>query len=73
MRLMGMESMAPKPDTIGPAAEHPVYLYLLRGLKICRVNQVLATDITYIPMAHGFACVFPANPITDSGAIRSTY
>jgi putative transposase len=55
MRLMGLESMAPKPDTSRPAAEHPVFPYLLRGLKICRVNQVWATDITYIPMAHGFA------------------
>ena len=54
MRLMGLESMAPKPNTSRPAPEHPVYPYLLRGLKIYRVNQVWATDITYIPMAHGF-------------------
>jgi putative transposase len=32
-----------------------VYPYLLRGLKIDRPNQVWATDITYIPMARGFA------------------
>ena len=31
-----------------------VYPYLLRGLEINRVNQVWATDITYIPMARGF-------------------
>jgi putative transposase len=36
-------------------SEHPIYPYLLRGLEISRVNQVWASDITYIPLAHGFA------------------
>jgi putative transposase len=54
MRVMGIESIAPKPKTSEPHPEHPVYPYLLRGLRICRPNQVWATDITYIPMAHGF-------------------
>ena len=55
MRVMGLESIAPKPNTSQPAPEHPVYPYLLRNLKVCRVNQVWASDITYIPMARGFA------------------
>jgi putative transposase len=55
MRLMGLEAMAPKPRTSEPHPEHVVYPYLLRGLKIGRVNQVWATDITYIPMQTGFA------------------
>ena len=55
MRLMGLESTAPKPNTSKPAPEHPVYPYLLRGLTISRPNQVWASDITYIAMAHGFA------------------
>lgn len=55
MRVMGLESTAPKPNTSKPAPEHVVYPYLLRNLKISRVNQVWATDITYIPMARGFA------------------
>ena len=55
MRLMGLESIAPKPNTSKPAPEHPVYPYLLRNLDIRQPNQVWATDITYIPMAHGFA------------------
>ena len=55
MRLMGLESTAPKPNTSKPAPEHPVFPYLLRNLKVCRVNQVWAADITYIPMARGFA------------------
>jgi putative transposase len=54
MRLMGMEAMAPKPKTSEPHPEHVTYPYLLRGLTICRVNQVWATDITYIPMRTGF-------------------
>jgi putative transposase len=55
MRLMDLESLAPKPKTSQPAPAHPVYPYLLRDLTVCRVNQVWASDITYIPMAHGFA------------------
>ncbi len=54
MRLMGMEAMAPKPKTSEPHPEHVAYPYLLRGLTISRVNQVWATDITYIPMKTGF-------------------
>ena len=54
MRLMGIESVAPKADTSRPAPENPTYPYLLRNVKVCRVNQVWCTDVTYIPMAHGF-------------------
>ena len=55
MRLMGLESVAPKPNTSKPDEQHPVYPYLLRGVTIDRPNQVWAADITYIPLAHGFA------------------
>ena len=54
MRRMGLEALVPKPDTSRPAPEHPSYPYLLKNLEICRVNQVWATDITYIPLARGF-------------------
>ena len=54
MRLMGLESIAPKPSTSKPAPEHAVYPYLLRNLAVSRINQVWAADITYIPMARGF-------------------
>jgi len=53
MRLMDIESLAPKPGTGKPQPRHPVYPYLLRGLTIDRPNQVWATDITFIPMARG--------------------
>jgi putative transposase len=54
MRVMDLEAMAPKPKTSEPHPEHVKYPYLLRGLVISRVNQVWATDITYIPMKAGF-------------------
>lgn len=54
MRVMGLEAMVPKPKTSEPHPEHVTYPYLLRGLVISRVNQVWATDITYIPMKAGF-------------------
>jgi len=54
MRLMGIEAVYRRPNTSKPSPQHKVYPYLLRGVKINRVNQVWASDITYIPMAHGF-------------------
>jgi putative transposase len=54
MRLMGLEALGPKPRTSRPAAQHRIYPYLLRGMRIDRPNQVWAADITYIPMARGF-------------------
>jgi putative transposase len=54
MRRMGIEALYRKPNTSKPHPGHQVYPYLLRGLVIDRANQVWATDITYIPMAHGF-------------------
>ena len=54
MRLMGLEAVYRRPNTSRPSQQHKVYPYLLRGLEISKVNQVWASDITYIPMAHGF-------------------
>ena len=38
MRLMGLESTAPKPNTSKPAPEHAVYPYLLRNLTVSRIS-----------------------------------
>ncbi len=55
MRIMDLEAMVPKPSASRPAPEHPVYPYLLRNLTVSRVGHVWAADITYIPLARGFA------------------
>ena len=53
MRLMGVMAIYPKKKLTIPGAGHTIYPYLLRKLKIERVNQVWETDITYIPMQKG--------------------
>jgi len=55
MRVMGLESLLPGPHTSRPHPDHPVYPYLLRGVEVVRPDQVWATDITYVPLAHGWA------------------
>lgn len=54
MRVMGLESLAPKPNLSRSHPEHKKYPYLLREMPVTKANQVWATDITYIPLAHGF-------------------
>ena len=51
---MGLQAITPGPHTSKPTSGHRIYPYLLRKVKIERVNQVWSTDITYIPMRHGF-------------------
>ena len=55
MQLMGIEAIYRKKRTSIPAQGHKIYPYLLANVVIERPNQVWATDITYVPMAQGFA------------------
>ena len=54
MRKMGLQSIAPKPNTSKPHPEHKKYPYLLRKMEITCPNQVWCADITYLPLPGGF-------------------
>ena len=54
MRRMGIEAIYPQRRTTWPAAGHQIYPYLLRNVLVTRPNQVWASDITYVPLRHGF-------------------
>jgi putative transposase len=54
MRLMGLEAIYPKPHLSRNNAEHRIYPYLLRNAAIVRPNQVWSSDITFVPMPHGW-------------------
>ena len=49
MRVMGLETIYPKPRTSLKKQGHPIYPYLLKGMVIDHPDQVWATDISYIP------------------------
>ena len=54
MRRMGIQALYRRPRTSLPGRAASIYPYLLSGLVIERPNQVWSSDITYLPMAHGF-------------------
>lgn len=53
-KLMGLQTIYRKPRTTIKDPKNYKYPYLLKNLKVERPNQVWQTDITYIPMLHGF-------------------
>jgi len=52
--VMGLRAIIPGPHTSKRHKDHKVYPYLLRNMVITRPNQAWATDITYMPLPHGF-------------------
>lgn len=54
LREMGLFAIYPGPNLSQKHPGHKVYPYLLRHLVIHRPNQVWGTDITYIPLGHGW-------------------
>ena len=54
MQKMGITAIYQKPRTSISNAENKRYPYLLSGLSINTPNQVWCSDITYIPIKHGF-------------------
>ena len=54
MRIARIQVIYPKRNLSRPAPGHKIYPYLLRDVPITAPNQVWSTDITYIPMRHGF-------------------
>lgn len=51
---MGIAAVYQKPNLSKNNTEHPVFPYLLKGVRIVSPNQVWGTDITYIRLHGGF-------------------
>jgi len=54
MRQMGIEGLAPGPQTSRKHPQHKIYPYLLRGVTAQAPDHIWAVDITYVPMPRGF-------------------
>ena len=54
MRLMRLVPIYQEPNANKKHPQHKIWPYLLRNAVINRPNQVWCSDITYIPMQHGF-------------------
>ena len=55
MATRGIIRTAPQPQIRTPGKQHKVYPYRLRNQGIDSANPVGASDITYVPLAKGFA------------------
>ena len=54
MRLMGIQAIYPKPRRSRGGQGHQIYPYLLNNVAIERADHVWCTDITWLPLPHGF-------------------
>lgn len=56
MNKLGICGIYPKPKTtVKSISENKIYPYLLKNLEVTKLNQVWASDITYIPIENGYA------------------
>jgi putative transposase len=60
MRLMGLEAIYPKKkkNTSIPDDSHQKYPYLLSGITADHPNHIWGSDITYIPLEHGWCYLY---------------
>jgi putative transposase len=54
MALMGLEGLHPGPRTTAADPAARAYPYLLRDRVLTHIDEVWSSDITYVPMRHGF-------------------
>lgn len=54
LKIMGRQTIYRRKNLTKQGLKMFIKPYLLNGLSITRANQVWCTDITYIPMKHGF-------------------
>jgi len=54
MKEMGLQAIYPRPKLSKPGKGHKIYPYLLKGLELEYINQVWATDVTYIKLNGAF-------------------
>ena len=67
MEVMGIQAVYPKPKLSQPGQGHRIYPYLLRDVKVERVNQVWSADITYIRMGRG-SCIWSPSWTGSAGS-----
>lgn len=54
MKVMGLETMYPKPKRLAWEQRYGKFPYLLRNIEICSQDHAWGTDITYIPVDNGY-------------------
>jgi putative transposase len=54
MRVVGLEAIYARQRTTRSVPGHKIYPYLLRDVRVSRPDEVWSTDITYVPLRHGF-------------------
>ena len=54
MAKMGLEAIFPRPRITTMGSDARVSPYLLRDRELTHVDEVRSSDITYVPMRHGF-------------------